>query len=558
MEEIIRIRLGDWLYNAGIVGFINIVGEENLKFEGQEVLIKTELLENFEEKYFKYFIDSYEKRLSWYKIVNIDEFLLKHEKEGFVNFEEKDMEILNEYISSAKKLITSNSHISAYDLIMEKYDIVGNEKKISIIKLKKGEVLKEKIEEVKEICKVIREIIEFYSKDESKKYIAGKNVIYTVVKNGWNGVSVLNPQTKEKNIYSDYKNYFPVEALNYLKEDKTKFKYSCFTCNSQIKNLDNEMSFLNCMGFDTTRKPSHAWNFNNDIGICPVCKLIYSCVPAGFTYVYNRGIYINENHSVENALKINNKIKTEILKDSEMNQNTTYKAVINAMQETINDNMKYELSDIQMVRYENNDGNEKYKFNILSKNMLRVIAKSKEDLNSIINAGFSEIKSYFRFYEEVMKLILNNENLFLLIHKSIVIKVSKPEDAKFHIGHIKNLININFEYLKGVGCMENIEKDILKVYSGAGYYLKQAYIEKSSDNKLNGISYRLLNALKTNNRGMFMDVILNCYLYTGKQVPSFFTDCMKDIELFKTIGYSFVTGLIDGEGKNKNSNGGNE
>ncbi len=108
--------------------------------------------------------------------------------------------------------------------------------------------------------------------------------------------------------------------------------------------------------------------------------------------------------------------------------------------------------------------------------------------------------------------------------------------------------------------MENIEKDILKTYSGAGYYLKQAYIDKSSENKLNGISYRLLNALKTNNRGMFMDVILNCYLYTGKQVPSFFTDCMKDTELFKTIGYSFVAGLIDGEGKTKNtnSNGGNE
>ena len=39
-------------------------------------------------------------------------------------------------------------------------------------------------------------------------------------------------------------------------------------------------------GFDTSRKPSHVWNFINDIAVCPVCKLVYSCVPAGFLFLW--------------------------------------------------------------------------------------------------------------------------------------------------------------------------------------------------------------------------------------------------------------------------------
>lgn len=564
MEEInletneIKLTLGDWLYNAGIVGFLNVLkhsgDESKYRLNGQNAYFNIEVLEGFEEKYFKYLIYIYEKTLAWSKVVEYKKFLEKISENNFENFNEDSLEKFGKCIGNIKKYVTSNSHVSAYKLISNKLDIVAIAKDISTVKLKKGETVSDRIQEIKENFEKVMQIIKFYEEDESKKYIAGKNVIYTIIKNVWNGVSILNPQTKEKNIYKDYKDYFPEEAKKYLEEDKSKYKYNCFTCNSAIKNFDNELAFLNCSGFDTTRKPSHVWNFVNDIAICPICKLIYSCVPAGFSYVYSNGIYINENNNIEFALNINGKLKYEILKDDHMNQNTTFKAMIVAMQESINSSVSYELSDVQVVKYED----EKYRFNILSKNILKVLKKSKDDLNKLLNAGFTEIKTYFRIYEEAMKKIMNNENLFLLIHKMLILELEQSKDKRFHIGHIKNLMNINYEYLKGVGAMNSNEKDILKTYSGAGFYLKKAYKDKSSDNKLNGISYRLLNALKTNNQGMFMDTVLNCYLYTGKQIPSFFTDCLKEIELFKTIGYAFVSGLMDGEIKEEKTNGGNE
>ncbi len=559
-DSLIRLQLSDWLYNAGVIGFLNILESEGDSYEaeGQEILFDKSVLDNFEEKYFNYFIKTYGKNLSWNKIVIFEKFIKKHEEEEFRNFDEKALEVLNNYIGTSAKsgtlkyFLSSNSYKAAYELIQNDFDILKAEKELKQIKMKKNENIFDKISEIKEIFLKIKEIIRYCGSKSGRKYLAGKNVIYTIIKNAWSGVSFLNAQTKVKDTYKDYKNYFLDKTKEYIEQDNSKNKYNCFSCDNKIKNLNDDLSFLNMTGFDTNRKPSHVWNFSNDTAICPICKLIYSCVPAGFVYVYDKGVFINENHNIENALRINNKVKRDILNNSESNGNfNTFSALINAFQESINNNTKYELADIQVVRYEE----EKYRFNFLSKNILKVLNESKSELNSIIKIGFKEIKTYFKIYEEVIEKLLNNQNLFLLVHKLMILKISKPRDSHYHIGHINNIMKININFLKGVGHMGNIEKDILKSASGAGYYLKKAYKDKNSENKLDGISYRLLNALKTNNRGMFMDTLLNCYLYTDKTVPQFFIDCLRDEMVFKTIGYAFVTGLIEGKSES-NSNGG--
>lgn len=103
--------------------------------------------------------------------------------------------------------------------------------------------------------------------------------------------------------------------------------------------------------------------------------------------------------------------------------------------------------------------------------------------------------------------------------------------------------------------MENTDKDIVKLGNASGYYLRERYRDKGAVDKLSGISYRLLNSLKTNNIDSFMDTLLNCYLYVKLPVPNVFLDTLRNEEKFKTIGYAFVAGLI--EGKNQDENGGN-
>lgn len=553
MEEKIKLYMEDWLYNSGLVGFYNI-----LKHAGDDVIIRQNYIEfefcnlvGFEQKYFDYFMDKYKDILSLYKITSFEEFISYHEESNFEEFDEKNLEFMNKYISDvAKKQIKSNSYKSAYELIESSVDILDLEKKLKTINLKKKQDIKDVLPEIKDTFNLLKQIINYMKLEESMKYIGAKNIMYTLIRNGWDGVCFLNPQTKEKDMYIDYKGYFIEPTIEYLGTDKSKFKYSCFSCDRKMKDLSNDLSFLNSTGFDVSRKSSHVWDFQNDIAVCPICKLIYSCVPAGISYLYDKGIYINDNSSMRNAIDINNKIYMEIYKQDNEDKKLTYKALVKAVNEEYNDKIKYELADIQLVRYEN----EKYRFNILSKRSLQVIKDSEGDLNKLINCGFREINTYFNVYELVIDRLLNSQNMFTLIHKMLHYKLSQPKDSHYNTSHIVRILKINIRFLKGVGCMKGTDKDIVKKGNISGYYLREKYRSKGAIDKLGGISYRLLNSLKTNNKDSFMDTLLNCYLYAKLPVPEVFLDTLRSEEEFKTIGYAFVAGLI--EGKIDDENGG--
>jgi CRISPR-associated protein Cst1 len=551
VSEKIRVELADWQFNAGIVGLYNI-----LEYAGDEVVKKDnyiefypEHLERFEEKYFSYLIEKYKDILSINKIIYFEKVMDHYEESNFDGINEDRFKEINEYIDSLKKYLKSNSYKAAYDLINHSTDILNLEKNLKTIKLKKKQEVRDVIPDIKNAFELIKKIIEFMEQDESRKYIGAKNVIYTIIKNAWNGVCFLNPQTKQKDMYIDYKNYFVDPVIEYLEEDVSKFKYNCFSCDRKMKNFDNDLSFLNNTGFDVSRKTSHVWNFDNDVAICPICKLVYSCIPAGITYIYDRGIYINDNSSARNAININNKIYKEIYELND-DRKLTYRALVNAISEEYNDKVKYELADIQVVRYED----EKYRFNILSLKTLEVIRNCKKELDRLIHCGFREINTYFNIYDLVIDRLFNSQNMFTLVQKLLYYKLSAPRDCYFNLSDVLAILKINTEFIKEVGYMTDLEKDIVKLGNISGYYLREKYRDKGAIDKLSGISYRLLNALKTNNVDSFMDTLLNCYLYAKLPVPEVFLDTLRSEEKFKTIGYAFIAGLI--EGKKDEENGG--
>ncbi|MBF4694001.1 type I-B CRISPR-associated protein Cas8b1/Cst1 [Fusibacter sp. Q10-2] len=561
--------MNDWLFNAGLVGLVNI-----LKKAGDEALLDvkdyyvefdTQLLEQFEEKYFNYFIETYKETLPWFKIVSYEKEIIHHIGTDYEHFDENALKTLNEYVQKTlKNNLKKDSFVAAYPLVDDERDVIAMGNQIEMISLKKGEQISDVLTQIKETHEKIQPIIAYCNRDDAKKYLAAKNVIYTIIKIAWNGVCFLNPQTKIKDMYVDYRQYFLEPAQVYFDASKKKYKYNCFNCGDLINDNSNVMSFLNAIGFDVGKKTSHVWAFNNDIALCPLCKLIYSCVPAGMTYVYNRGVYINENQRLSRAIRINENLKNHILESHVMNTTTTYKGMITAFNEQFQINLKYELADVQLIQSEliKKGKNEKilYKFSLFAKHMIEVFYNSRDILKILEKAGYEigpkKAKIYFSVYEQVIERIFNNQNLFTLIHKLILYKLTDPQNCYYQTYHITSILEMNTEILKGVGAVENIEKEVIKRANSSGYYLREAYKSKGAKDKLNGISYRLLNALKTNNINMFMDTVLNCYLYTQKSVASIFLETFEDEEHFKSIGYAFVTGLIEGK-ENDKPNGGN-
>ncbi|MBC1818497.1 type I-B CRISPR-associated protein Cas8b1/Cst1 [Listeria welshimeri] len=554
MQTEIEVRADDWLKNAGLTGFLNIVGKESVRIDGQSIYFKADLLVGFEDKYFNFFIQEYKETLAWFKIVSYKDTMERFRAEDFASFDEEALNNLNKYMKDVVKFyLKKPNYIKVFSLIDAKANVtkwLENLNAINLAKKQQWEDVKvDIVEKVKRNYIQLDFIIDFCSGEKGLKYLGAKNLIYSVINKGWTGTSFLYTKTKLADPYLDYKTSFLDPVLDYVDSDLSKAKYNCFNCNLPIKNLKSGLSFMNDIGFDIEKKTSHVWDFNNDVAICPICRLIYSCVPAGFTYVYGEGMFINDSYGVDGLHRVNERMRNSILRFNKdgINSTNTYRALVESITMEHENNRRYELADIQLVRYEN----EHYRFNLLSKKMLHIVNDSKGILKSLIRCGYKE----GNLYKEVIQHLMNNESLFALIHKLIYYKQTSVNGLYYNMGHVSGILDINTKFLEESEVMTNISQNQLWFVRSCGTKFKEGYVDKKSENKISGITYKLLNSLKVNDKDGFMDTLLNSYSYLAMPIPDVFIKMFSNDEAFKSVGYAFMLG-VGGE-KTKKEDGGN-
>ncbi|RKD24801.1 CRISPR-associated protein Cst1 [Caminicella sporogenes DSM 14501] len=551
--EKVRLELSDWLYNAGIVGLCKIFDTSDVNYKADDNYIEFDetALENFEEKYFKYFIDKYISFTSWYKIVKFEDKLIRFDEN---EVDERYVKDLNEQIEYMKSKLKSASYKSAYQIIDDKeIDLLKEEKKLKKVSKTKKQSIKDILPKIKKQNEVIGGIIKYLKKDNVKKIILGKNVIYDIITKFWSDVSFLHKNSSKNDMYLEYKKYFLDNMINYLKSKKDNFKYSCFSCDRLISNLSKpnsyDLTWINKMGVDMSRKTSHFWNFYGDIFICPICNLVYSCIPAGFTVIRDKGIFINQNSDINTLIKVNNTAIDNNTSFQELEEKTYFAIVDNLNQSQI-ERAEKEIDNIQIVKLDSSNSTRPYTFNIMSKKKLRIIKNNKKLLRGLVNVSVKIGRKngrdiYINLYTEVINRLYDDKKLFDLISKLFYLNL----DDKFKkLWNLKTIIKINDSYIGGIMGRGIYYKEIDQIQQ-IGFDLRKAYKEKNAENKINGISYRLLNALKTKNSSKFMETLFNAYMYLNKAIPVKFIDVLKDEDKFQTIGYSFLLGLQGEIGK---------
>ncbi|MEL5864570.1 type I-B CRISPR-associated protein Cas8b1/Cst1 [Clostridium cochlearium] len=558
MKKIAKIKLekSDWLYNAGIVGICNILKYNECDYDDSNinyVEFESECLGNFEEKYFNYFIGTYEKFTSWYRLISFEDYM---DNLDLNIISSKDLKYINKYIENLKNKLKSNSYKSAYLVINDKeLDLVKKEKEIKKIKITKKQNINDVMVDIKKQIEIIKEIIEYLKRDEIKRYILAKNIIYDVIQKFWEKVSFLNQKSNNKDMYEEFKRYFLDSTKTYLNSDKEKAKYYCFTCGRKVSSLKETfgLAWINKIGVDMSRKSSHFWNMNGDAYICPICNLVYSCVPAGFTTLNGRGIFINENSSIKNLIRINKHSLDTTTSIDELEEESYFNIADSIGQVSI-DKSERETENIQIIKLNSENERRPYTFNIISKEKLNIICKHRNMLKSMIKihakVGTNE---YINIYREVLDRIYKGKNLFDLISKLSYLKL----DGKFNgLQFIEMMLKINNNLLERgeeIGMVSgSINDKAIYSFKCRGAELRKGYENRKALNKLGGVSYRLLNSLKTKNVSRFMDTIINSYMYLNMEIPTSFINVLNDKNKFQTIGYAFLVGL-QGEEKFKKS-----
>ncbi|AKG67249.1 type I-B CRISPR-associated protein Cas8b1/Cst1 [Lactobacillus helveticus] len=568
----IDFRINSWLENAGIVGLTRIL-KANPRYRGSykekenTLEVDPKVFDNFSDLYFNFFIKNYGQATRYWRIVSEENFLKSLKENGFKDFDNKKLKELTDWFDNVLKYsVNSASYKKVIKFINSDYDIKAEVKDCNkkIRTLNKKNFLTESPEEAKEILQeLINQLlkaIEYFSTDPARKYFPAKTLSYTVINKAWNGVSFLNPQAKNLDFYDDYQNYFVAPVQKYLQEDHSKDKYICSTCGRPIKRLEYSYGFLNDMGYDLNRKTSNAWNFKNDLYICPVCQFLYSLVPAGFTYnMASQGIFINENSSIRNLQGKNDATFNSMMRDIRSNTQTSpYRAFSAAFKDAEASGQNAALANIQLITY----NNDHYNFQIIpivaSKVLIKVVEKKytvkqtgevKSYLANLYNAGISNFRGagYYSILENVLNCLFNNTNLFSIIQELELLKVGNTAGCYYNTFQIMTVIRMNgwflnelHKYRRSENAMK-VEEDKLTKARGCGMHVRMGY---DNENKAKTLAYKMLEAIRANSTDRFMELLLNAYLYLDKTVPKIFIETQSNTEVFKEYAFAFIAGLI--------------
>ncbi|HFL2512879.1 TPA: type I-B CRISPR-associated protein Cas8b1/Cst1 [Clostridioides difficile] len=606
----LRVYRGDWFFNMGIVGFLNIIKKADKQAEifimEDYIEFDSLFLENFHEYYFNYFMDEYDvsKRIK----KNIDYSInfikskpdrikdgikkikdsVKQQNDKIKKFDEEKFNLIKEKLDSMSKIKSYDEFDSLEALVDETIDIFKiksiNDRltanlykyvvqdnyfgQVSFFNVAKAKLDLDGLKQVM-FNDYLRQIIYFGELEdllEENDYDKFKNYLNdrlnSIAKDiNEKKVSKSSINTIEKIMKEINKNFI---KKNKSIEDIKKYMDSLEVCEmcGLYKGILDEYSESNFapLGVSTNNARNMFWNQAYVPSICDICKLILFCTPAGATYTRKNYLineenefylFVNMDTSINELFERNNSLKAQKSEYSDSKDENPFNQLIKSIVEENTLKSEWQLRNILFVEFKASIDSKKCKINYF--NIPTYLAKFFVKENKKIQSIYD-----YKLKSNVLDLILKSKDLKHLINNTLrnIVKSNLESNNKsnisglscFNVVQLRTILN---NYKRGVYKMDY--KKLRKIYE-SGCEIHDYYIDKNAKNKIEGITYKILNLIKVGNKNDFMQTILRIFSPSEKTPPEEILQIFVEEDLdFESVGYAFVTGLISGkyEGKDK-------
>lgn len=594
----------------GIVGFLNIIKKADKQAEifimEDYIEFDSLFLENFHEYYFNYFMDEYDvsKRIK----KNIDYSInfikskpdrikdgikkikdsVKQQNDKIKKFDEEKFNLIKEKLDSMSKIKSYDEFDSLEALVDETIDIFKiksiNDRltanlykyvvqdnyfgQVSFFNVAKAKLDLDGLKQVM-FNDYLRQIIYFGELEdllEENDYDKLKNYLNdrlnSIAKDiNEKKVSKSSINTIEKIMKEINKNFI---KKNKSIEDIKKYMDSLEVCEmcGLYKGILDEYSESNFapLGVSTNNARNMFWNQEYVSSICDVCKLILFCTPAGATYTRKNYLineenefylFVNMDTSINGLFERNNSLKAQKSESSDSKDENPFNQLIKSIVEENTLKSEWQLRNILFVEFKASIDSKKCKINYF--NIPTYLAKFFVKENKKIQSIYD-----YKLKSNVLDLILKSKDLKHLINNTLrnIVKSNLESNNKsnisglscFNVVQLRTILN---NYKRGVYKMDY--KKLRKIYE-SGCEIHDYYIDKNAKNKIEGITYKILNLIKVGNKNDFMQTILRIFSPSEKIPPEEILQIFVEEDLdFESVGYAFVTGLISGkyEGKDK-------
>ncbi|ACM59280.1 CRISPR-associated protein Cst1 [Caldicellulosiruptor bescii] len=530
-----RVYLGDWAYNAGIIGFIEImldgedIDSQNIITIGLNYIeFERESLRGFSDKFFK---KAYQRYPRTDEIINEGKDLLEQ-----LNNRSDIDEQQRERIRKFKDRVNGFAKLSR---LAKEYGCSLNKK------FNKNEA----VDFVNTIIKILEDRKQEFMENDVKVYLNSVSSVY-------GEASFLNRQITEnlkEKFYNDFEKPI-IEKAN--EEDK---KYPCIFCGERKakKGAMFNTGIVNFLGANKDNK-NFFWNFKPQLPICEICELMYFCIFAALTEFRvgqtKRFYFVDKSTSVLELYQAN-KLFMEIMSKEE--NLLKDKGILNFINDylllKLREESKFALTNVLFVEIDLSSVAPKvYGFNI-SKQKAEFVTSNYEFFENVVGTKITVKDNTLYPFHELLQRFLNNTLSFQFVSflESQFIS-SKKVNSKIKTNlspyRLQMFNIITYKFLKSIkrGEMLMDEKSLWRMYF-FGQELKKTFLKSGAENKITSLAYRLISALRIGDINTFMNLVIRTYMNYNMEVPALFVSCINDKDNFCALGYSFVNGLLGSE-----------
>ena len=342
------------------------------------------------------------------------------------------------------------------------------------------------------------------------------------------------------------------EILNYPKSEKV-----CYFCRERhayikkgkVKVLDATNFTPLAASLETVE--NFFWEGKSNMYLCPECEIFLYFSAFGFhrtparTYLF---VYLPD---LESTKRMNDLLKVETDLRSFMNR-----TIVEASKILAGRKAEWFLRNIYIVEIEKvGDAQSNIYTLSITPRLARAIKENIDDYPTVFNNLFEVFLEYVysgrSLYDFIYKILsgffykqrykrLSGRNA-QLIRKGMSFKEFLPPKLTYFI---------KFQEVLEMEDTKRVSRQVNWAYS-EGLTLKNTYEEnmgkEKANRKIEGISYRLLDAIRRRDTDAFQQNLIRAYLEAEREIPYVFVEALKDGS-FNRIAYAFLIGL---NGKSK-------
>ena len=551
----IRLYLEDWATNTGILGFYRILEHaETDLFEIEETYIDFDpkLLQDFPEWFFNYAFDMFsvanekENKMNTYLTYATSNFkrfkdFIFADIKGTENKLSKRLPIeggtLKELFNRKKDVSTIEElkTITKGYLKLLKQEQVNEVLTLNMIRFHLGELHGQTSFLQRSRNTLNRsEYEQFLARDFVQPILLEQEVLAVLhSSNSINeAIEVLDKMIQQ----TDNENFKKLakQTITTLKKDELLY---CPVIQGQFALTDYTEAVFLPNAVSLANATNYTWNNQKTFPISNLYRLIMFCSVFGLYKDGETYSFIQTDEDFDALAEVNDLFVTN------KKQNNPFEVFLYDTLKEAKDKAKWISKNMLIVEFQNSG-----KKTTLTQNFL-----SEHAIQYLQERGGREIDhiKYPQFRNVILRKLLNGEHFF----RDITIQLRKNVDnnyssydtyaatlAMFHLNRIKECYGMSNETREAQ--YESMQKRIHYALMD-GREVRRRLTERRMENKIPGITYRLLNALTTNNRQQFFETLFRTFLLVEKNTSMYVDATREHSSEFEGIASALLSGLND-------------